>query len=202
MKDFDAIKDLWQQSNPAEQKTTDLQAITRQAKDTKAKLMRPLLISSIILFITPFYLIWVVYFSGVHFNWITTHISLALMCSMIWLQSILTFFTLNKLRAIDDTALPELHLQKWEAYYAFRKNQLKWNMPLYFTLLTVTMGLYFVELIQNWAIGYILLLLIGFIAWMIYSYFVWGKRIMQKEENRLTDIIDTLKQKTEQLKVN
>ena len=48
MKDFDAIKDLWQQSNPAEQKTTDLQAITRQAKDTKAKLMRPLLISSII----------------------------------------------------------------------------------------------------------------------------------------------------------
>ena len=202
MKDFDAIKDLWQQSNPAEQKTTDLQAITRQAKDTKAKLMRPLLISSIILFITPFYLIWVVYFSGVHFNWVTTHISLALMCSMIWLQSILTFFTLNKLRAIDDTALPELHLQKWEAYYAFRKNQLKWNMPLYFTLLTVTMGLYFVELIQNWPIGYILLLLIGFIAWMIYSYFVWGKRIMQKEENRLTDIIDTLKQKTEQLKVN
>lgn len=202
MKDFDAIKDLWQQSNPAEQKTTDLQAITRQAKDTKAKLMRPLFISSIILFITPFYLIWVVYFSGVHFNWVTTHISLALMCSMIWLQSILTFFTLNKLRAIDDTALPELHLQKWEAYYAFRKNQLKWNMPLYFTLLTVTMGLYFVELIQNWPIGYILLLLIGFIAWMIYSYFVWGKRIMQKEENRLTDIIDTLKQKTEQLKVN
>jgi hypothetical protein len=202
MKDFDAIKDLWQQSNPAEQKTTDLQAITRQAKDTKAKLMRPLLISSIILFITPFYLIWVVYFSGVHFNWVTTHISLALMCSMIWLQSILTFFTLNKLRAIDDTALPELHLQKWEAYYAFRKNQLKWNMPLYFTVLTVTMGLYFVELIQNWPIGYILLLLIGFIAWMIYSYFVWGKRIMQKEENRLTDIIDTLKQKTEQLKVN
>ena len=202
MKDFDAIKDLWQQSNPAEQKTTDLQAITRQAKDTKAKLMRPLFISSIILFITPFYLIWVVYFSGVHFNWVTTHISLALMCSMIWLQSILTFFTLNKLRAIDDTALPELHLQKWEAYYAFRKNQLKWNMPLYFTVLTVTMGLYFVELIQNWPIGYILLLLIGFIAWMIYSYFVWGKRIMQKEENRLTDIIDTLKQKTEQLKVN
>ena len=75
-------------------------------------------------------------------------------------------------------------------------------MPLYFTVLTVTMGLYFVELIQNWPIGYILLLLIGFIAWMIYSYFVWGKRIMQKEENRLTDIIDTLKQKTEQLKVN
>lgn len=193
MKEFDAIKDLWQHSEPNEQNTLDLQAITHQSKDTKEKLMRPLFIGSIILFITPFFVIWVVYFSGVQLNWLTTHISLGLMCSVVWLQSLITFFTWKKLQVIDDTATPALHLQQWEAYYAFRKKQLKWNMPVYFTLLTAAMGLYFVELLQGWSLGYILLLLAVFIAWMLYSYFVLGKRILLKEEMRLKGIIDNLK---------
>ncbi len=200
MKDFDALKDLWQQSKPAEQKTVDLSAIARQAKDTKEKLMRPLFIGSITLFMTPFFVIWVVYFSGIQLNWLTTHISIALMCLLVWLQSVLTFFTWNKLRLIDDTTAPALHLQQWEGYYAFRKKQLKWNMPVYFTLLTAAMGLYFVELLQGRPLGYTILLLTGFTAWMLYSYFVLGKRIIEKEEKKLKAIIDELGNIEKQLK--
>ncbi len=200
MKDFNAIKDLWQQSKPAEEKTVDLSAIARQAKDTKEKLMRPLFIGSITLFMTPFFVIWVVYFSGVQLNWLTTHISIGLMCLLVWLQSMLTFFTWNKLRLIDDTSAPALHLQQWEAYYAFRKQQLKWNMPVYFVLLTTAMGLYFVELLQGRPLGYTILLLSGFTAWMLYSYFVLGKRIIEKEEKKLKAIIDELRGIEKQLK--
>ncbi len=200
MKDFDAIKDLWQQSKPAEQKSVDLQAITRQAKDTKAKLMRPLLIGSITLFLTPFYIIWVLYFSKVQLNWLTTHISMSLMCLVVWLQSILTFFTWNKLRRIDDTLAPVKHLQQWEDYYAYRKKQLKWNMPVYFVLLSTAMSLYFIELMQGRPIVYIVIILLAFVTWMLYAYFVLGKRIIKKEEDRLKGIIDELKGIEEQLK--
>ena len=65
MKDFDALKDLWQQSKPAEQKTVDLQAITRQSKDTRTKLFRQLLFGGITLFFTVVFIIWTIYFSNV-----------------------------------------------------------------------------------------------------------------------------------------
>lgn len=200
MKDFDAIKDLWQQSKPAEEKSVDLQAITRQAKDTKAKLMRPLLIGSITLFLTPFFVIWVVYFSKVQLNWITTHISVAIIAIVVWLQSILTFFTWNKLRLIDDTAAPAHHLQQWETYYAFRKKQIQWNKPLYFLFLNLGMGLYFLEVVHGRPIGYVLTLVAFYLGWMLYAYFVLGKRILEKEEKRLKGIMDELKGIEEQLK--
>lgn len=200
MKDFDAIKDLWQQSKPAEQKSIDLQAITRQAKDTKAKLMRPLLIGSITLFFTPFFVIWVVYFSNVQLNWITTHISVAIIAIVVWLQSILTFFTWNKLRLIDDTAAPAQHLHQWEMYYEFRKKQIQWNKPLYFLFLNLGMGLYFLEVVHGRPIGYVLTLVAFYLGWMLYAYFILGKRILEKEEKRLKGIMDELKGIEEQLK--
>jgi len=200
MKDFDAIKDLWQQSKPTEQNKVDLSAITRLSKDTKSKLMRPMLFSSITLFLTPFFVIWVVYFSGVQLTWITTHISIALMCLVVWLQSFITFFTWNKLRQVDDTSAPAIHLQQWESYYAFRKKQLQWNLPVYFVLLTSSLGLYFVELLQGRPIFNSILILTVFVAWMLYAYFVLGKRIVKKEDKRLMGIIDELKLIEEQLK--
>lgn len=200
MKDFDALKDLWQQSKPAEQKSVDLQAITRQSKDTKAKLMRPLLIGSITLFLTPFFVIWVVYFSKVQLNWISTHISVAIIALVVWLQSILTFFTWNKLRLIDDTVAPAQHLQQWETYYAFRKKQIQWNKPLYFLFLNLGMGLYFLEVVHGRPIGYVLTLVAFYAGWMLYAYFILGKRIVKKEEKRLKGIMDELKGIEEQLK--
>ena len=200
MKDFDALKDLWQQSKPAEQKSVNLQAITHQSKDTKAKLMRPLLIGSITLFLTPFFVIWVVYFSKVQLNWISTHISVAIIALVVWLQSILTFFTWNKLRLIDDTAAPAQHLQQWETYYAFRKKQIQWNKPLYFLFLNLGMGLYFLEVVHGRPIGYVLTLVAFYVGWMLYAYFILGKRILEKEEKRLKGIMDELKGIEEQLK--
>lgn len=200
MKDFDAIKDLWQQAKPAEQKTVDLQAITRQSKDTRTKLFRQLLIGGIILFITVVFIIWVIYFSDVKLTWIVTHIAVSIIVTTVLLQSILTLFTAYKISLINDTLPPAQHLQQWEDYYSFRKKQVQWNKPLYFLFLNLGMGLYFLEVFYGRPVVYIILLILIYTAWMLYAYFILGKRILAKEEKRLKGIMDELKQIEEQLK--
>jgi len=200
MKDFDAIKDLWQQATAAEQKTVDLSAITRQSKDTKTKLFRQLFFGGIILFLTVVFIIWVIYFSDVKLSWIVTHIAVWIIVTTVLLQSILTLFTAYKISLINDTLPPAQHLQQWEGYYSFRKKQIQWNKPLYFLFLNLGMGLYFLEVVYGRPIGYIIFLILIYAAWMLYAYFILGKRILEKEEKKLKGVIDELKEIEEQLK--
>ncbi len=200
MKDFDAIKDLWQQSKPAEQKSVDLQAITRQAKDTRTKLFRQLLFGGITLFFTVVFIIWIIYFSNVNLTWAVTHIAVWIISTTVLLQSILTLFTAYKVSLVDDTLPPAQHLRQWEDYYSFRKKQIQWNKPLYFFFLNLGMGLYFLEVVHGRPIGYVLTLVAFYLGWMLYAYFVLGKRILEKEEKRLKGIMDELKGIEEQLK--
>lgn len=200
MKDFDAIKDLWQQSKPAEQKTVDLAAITRQSKDTRTKLFRQLLFGGIILFFTAVFITWMMYFSPIKLTWFVTHIAIWIINTTVLLQSALTLFTAYKVSLVDDTLPPSQHLQQWEEYYAFRKKQIQWNKPLYFFFLNLGMGLYFLEVVHGRPIGYIILLIVVYCGWMLYAYFILGKRILEKEEKRLKGIMDELKLIEEQLK--
>lgn len=200
MKDFDAIKDLWQQSKPAEQKTVDTQAIARQSKDTRTKLFRQLLFGGIILFFTVVFITWMMYFSTVKLIWFVTHIAIWIINTTVLLQSALTLFTAYKVSLINDTLPPAQHLQQWENYYSFRKKQIQWNKPLYFFFLNLGMGLYFLEVVHDRPIGYIILLIAVYCGWMLYAYFILGKRILEKEEKRLKGIMDELKLIEEQLK--
>lgn len=200
MKDFNALKDLWQQAKPTEQKAVDLSAITRQSKDTRTKLFRQLLFGGITLFLTVVFIIWTIYFSNVKLTWAVTHIAVWIINTTVLLQSILTLFTAYKVSLIDDTLPPSQHLQKWEDYYAFRKKQIQWNKPLYFFFLNLGMGLYFLEVVHGRPIGYIILLIVVYTGWMLYAYFILGKRILAKEEKRLKGIMDELKLIEEQLK--
>lgn len=200
MKDFDAIKDLWQQSKPAEQKAVDMQAITRQSKDTRTKLFRQLLFGGITLFLTVVFITWMMYFSAMKLTWFVTHIAIWIINTTVLLQSALTLFTAYKVSLVDDTLPPAQHLQQWEEYYAFRKKQIQWNKPLYFFFLNLGMGLYFLEVVHGRPIGYIILLIVVYCGWMLYAYFILGKRILEKEEKRLKGIMDELKLIEEQLK--
>ena len=103
MKDFDAIKDLWQQSKPAEQKAVDMQAITRQSKDTRTKLFRQLLFGGITLFLTVVFITWMMYFSTMKLTWFVTHIAIWIINTTVLLQSALTLFTAYKVSLVDDT---------------------------------------------------------------------------------------------------
>lgn len=200
MKDFDAIKNLWQQSKPAEQKAVDLSAIARQSKDTRTKLFRQLLFGGITLFFTVVFITWMMYFSTMKLTWFVTHIAIWIINTTVLLQSALTLFTAYKVSLIDDTLPPAQHLQQWENYYAFRKKQIQWNKPLYFLFLNLGMGLYFLEVVHGRPIGYVITLIVVYCGWMLYAYFILGKRILAKEEKRLKGIMDELKLIEEQLK--
>jgi hypothetical protein len=200
MKDFNALKDMWQQAKPTEQKAVDLSAITRQSKDTKTKLFRQLLFGGITLFLTVVFITWMMYFSDMKLTWFITHIAIWIINTTVLLQSALTLFTAYKVSLIDDTLPPAQHLQQWENYYAFRKKQIQWNKPLYFLFLNLGMGLYFLEVVHGRPIAYIILLILVYCGWMLYAYFILGKRILAKEEKRLKGIMDELKLIEEQLK--
>lgn len=202
MKDFDAIKNLWQQSNPAEQKAVDLSAITRQSKDTRTKLFRQLLFGGITLFLTVVFITWMMYFSGMKLTWFVTHIAIWIINTTVLLQAALILFTAYKVSLIDDTLPPAQHLQQWEDYYAFRKKQIHWNKPLYFLFLNLGLGLYFLEVVHGRSLGYVILLIAIYTGWMLYAYFILGKRVLAKEEKRLKGIINGLKLIEEQLKAD
>ena len=140
------------------------------------------------------------YFSDMKLTWFVTHIAIWIINTTVLLQSILTLFTAYKVSLVDDTLPPAQHLQQWENYYNFRKKQIQWNKPLYFLFLNLGMGLYFLDVVYGRPIGYIIMLIVVYCGWMLYAYFILGKRILAKEEKRLKGIMDELKLIEEQLK--
>ncbi len=121
-----------------------------------------------------------------------TWTGLALVVLVCWIQSFLHFRTYKKLRSIDDTSKPAVHLSQWKNYYAFRKAQVRWNLPVYFVLLNTAMALYLVEILSGRPLKNILFFLLLYVGWMLFAYFYIGKKNLQKEETRISAIINDL----------
>lgn len=193
MKDFDSIKALWQQAAPVEPSKMDREAIRHASKDTKTKLIRQLALGGTTLFFTAIFIFWLIYFSTVKLTWLTTHIAVWIIILTVLIQTAIIGFTIVKLRQIDDTVSPAQHLKQWENYYAFRMQQISWNKPLYFIFLNLGMGLYMLEILKGRPMGYSIFLILIYCAWMLYAYFILGKRVLEKEQKKIHDVMDNLK---------
>lgn len=200
MKDFDAIKELWQQSKPAAGVELDLHALQSQHAGIKRKLIRQQSIGSITLVITGVIIIWVSFFSGIRFQQVLTYFAVSLMVFVVWMQALIMFFVRRRLMAINDTLPPAQHLGQWNDYYAFRQKQINWNKPLYFLVLNLAMGLYFIEIFSGRPVLNVIIFIAVYIGWMLFAYLVLGKRSLKKEEDRLKTIIGDLKKLIAQLK--
>lgn len=200
MQDFDSLKDIWQQ--PETGKTPAAIDINKKLKTTKMKLLKPQLHGAVYLTLTAIFIVCLAVFGNLNFQHWYTYGAMALISLICVLQAAFMYATYKKIKHIDETATPANHLQQWEAYYDQRKKQLKWNMPVYYILLNTAMGIYVIELFTGRPLRNVLIFIAVYAAWMLFAYFYLGKRSMQREKNRLQQIIDELHGKEDQLRAN
>lgn len=200
MQDFDSLKNIWQQ--PGAGNAPAMINISKQLKTTKMKLLKPQLHGAVYLTLTAVFIVCLAVFGNLNFQHWYTYGAMALISLICLLQATFMYTTYKKIKHIDETATPATHLQQWEAYYDLRKKQIKWNMPVYYILLNMAMGIYVIELFTGRPLRNVLIFIAVYAAWMLFAYFYLGKRSMQKEKNRLQQIIDELHGKKDQLRAN
>jgi hypothetical protein len=191
MDNFDSLKSLWEQADRSSPpKPISLGKISQNAR---YKLKRQFVIGSIALFVTGIYILALAMFFDFGFKSWTTFLGMGLIIVICWAQAAFLLTNYWKMASIVETALPTEHLKQWQSYYLLRKRQNKWNGPLYFFLLNLAMGLYFIEIFAGRNIYYVLVLLAIYFGWMAYAYLILGKKVLKKENNRLQEIMDELK---------
>ncbi len=201
MQDFDSLKNMWQEDEPPTQSTT-APAIGRTTLNTKRKLQRQLLFAMISLLLTALAIAGMALFGDFNFQHWYSYGAMVLMCLICLAQSGVIFFTYKKISAIDETTTPGKHLQQWESYYSLRKRQNAIIGPLYFLLLNVALGIYFIEIFTGRPLTNILIILFIYCAWMLFAYFYLGKKNQRREAEKLQGIIDELKGIENQLTSN
>lgn len=198
MDNFDGFKNLWQQPIAAPA-PIDSQWLKRTTATHQRKLERIQLIGAGTLFLTAVLLLLIGFGIDLQFRSILTYVAIVLLAAICVGQGIINLNVYSRLRHIDVTAAVTNHLQQWEDYYAFRKRLIRINGPVYYLLLNGAFGLYFIEILGMMPITARIIALSVYAAWMLFAYFVLGKRTLLKEEQRLTEIIDTLRQQQQQL---
>ena len=198
MHNFDSLKNMWQQT-PAANQVSIPATLSSKAVSARLRLQRQHTGGAVMLVITALLITGMAVFGNFNFQHTYTYGAMYLVSLICLLQSGLFMYTNNKLKSIDETATPALHLQQWEAYYAFRKRQVRWNMPLYFTTLNLAMGLYLLEVLNGRPVVYVIIFLVLYGGWMVYAIFFLGKKNLQKEKQRLQLIIDELKDIEQQI---
>ena len=192
MKDFDSLKSMYQQPSSSGV-VMQADTIDKISLNTKRKMKKQQLGGTIMLTLTAIFIAALAIFGNFNFSKWYTYAAMGLICLICLAQAAFMYSIYRKLDSINDTDTPAVHLQQWEQYYEMRKQQNKWNMPLYYILLNVAMGIYLLEIFTGRPALYVGIFLAVYAAWMIYAYFYLGKRTKAKEEKRLNDIISDLK---------
>lgn len=190
MDHFDIIQDIWKsgQAVPA----APAPVLRPTAVNSRRKLRRQQFRGALSLLLTGAWIVAMGLLMRDILHAALTWTGLALVVLVCWMQSFLYFRTYKKLRSIDDTSTPAVHLSQWKNYYAFRKAQVRWNLPLYFVLLNMAMALYLVEILSGRPLKNILFFLLLYAGWMLFAYFYIGKKSLQKEEARISSIVSDL----------
>ena len=154
---------------------------------------------AIMLLITAALIIAMALFANLNFTKWYTYAAMALISLVCIFQAAFMFNIYKKLKAISETETPAMHLHQWEQYYEMRKQQNKWNMPVYYIFLNVAMGIYVLEIFSGRPVVNVIIFVAVYAAWMLFAYFYLGKRNIAKEEKRLNGIISELKNIEQQL---
>jgi hypothetical protein len=192
MQDFDSLKNIWQQPTPAD-KNPAMIPIGKNSTTLKMKLQKQQLGGAVMLVLTAILIAAMAIFGGFNFTHWYTYGGMVLICTVCLAQAGLMFSLYKKISSIDETVSPTAHLQQWEAYYDLRKKQNKWNMPLYYILLNIAMGVYLIEIFTGRPLVNVSIFIAVYVAWMLFAYFYLGKKNIRKEDIRLNSIVEELK---------
>ncbi len=200
MQNFNDLKEIWQHAGQGSEDTRLTSFDTRSENlHYKLKLQKQQLHAGIMLFCTGGLILAMAFFGDLNFQSGITYLGMFLIAAICFAQAILLLFTWQKIKKIDDTLAPAAHLQQWENYYIFRKQQARWNMPVYFISLNLAMGLYLWEIFEGRPLLNVVIFLVIYAAWMLFAIFYLGKKAKRKENLRLNGIIKNLKKLEAQL---
>lgn len=189
MTEFDSLKNIWQQEEP---QATNIN-ISKGAQSDRIKMQRHHFLGSVFLFLTGVFIGALALWGNLNFQQWYTYGGMVLIILICWAQAAFIYSNYAKMRQINASAAPSEHLKQWEAYYLLRQRQNRWNGPLYFIALNVAMGVYLYEIMYGRPVLNVLLMLSIYFGWILYAYFILGKRVLRKENQRLQTIIQELK---------
>lgn len=189
MTEFDDLKNIW---NRQERKDIpDVAVIISKAGQEKWNISKKILLQVATLLMAVGGVIWV--FVAIEFKMITTYIGIFMIVAVIVAFSAIRLYQVFKLKNINLADAPKNVLLQLESFYAFQQFVATKCMFMYFVLLSVAMGLYFIEVMAPMSLMLKIVVLIIYVGWMLISYFVIGKKQKAKEYARTEAIINLIR---------
>ncbi len=190
MKDFNDIQNLWKQQET--KPLPDVTQIIANAKKDKQHFTNKIILQTIILALTLPCLLWIG--SIIDFKKTSSYIGLTLMFCCVFVFSAIRLYQIIRLKKMDVTEEPQVNLQKLEEYYSFQKVVSTKITAAYFIVMNIAFGLYFIEVMTPMSTLLKTIVLIVYVAWMLFAFFYLGKKQKAKEYARIQRLIDTIKE--------
>ncbi|MBB5286771.1 hypothetical protein HNQ92_004932 [Rhabdobacter roseus] len=196
MEEFEDFKRLWQQPTPPPP-VLDVARLKKANQSAQRKLERTQLWSAVALILTTGWVAGVGFMSD--FKSSLTYVATGLLALIPLGQGLINLSVYRRLRRLDVAAPAAEHLRQWEAYYQFRRRLVRYNGPLYTLALSAALGLYYLEFLPYFSLVYKIVLCSVTLGWILFAYFVLGRRTLRKEYARLEEIMDNLKKLQQQI---
>ena len=190
MEEFKELENLWKQS---ETKIPPQKTNMSKIKNNRMKLKNTYTKGAILLILTGIFILGLMIFLDSNLKTILVVSSMIIISITCFLQAALMLFTANEIAKIDETQTPTSHLKHWQSFRVFQKKQRHWNMPVYYTLLSIALGVYMYELLKNADLWKMILTFAITYSWMLFAYFYLGKKEIKKQDAKLDGIISELK---------
>ena len=190
MEEFKELENLWKQS---ETKIPPQKTNISKIKNNRMKLKNTYTKGAILLILTGIFILGLMIFLDSNIKTILVVSSMIIISITCFLQAALMLFTANEIAKIDETQTPTSHLKQWQSFRVFQKKQRHWNMPVYYTLLSIALGVYMYELLKNADLWKMILTFAITYSWMLFAYFYLGKKEIKKQDAKLDGIISELK---------
>lgn len=190
MEEFKELENLWKQS---ETKIPPQKTNISKIKNNRIKLKNTYTKGAILLILTGIFILGLMIFLDSNLKTILVVSSMIIISITCFLQGALMLFTANEIAKIDETQTPTSHLKQWQSFRVFQKKQRHWNMPVYYTLLSIALGVYMYELLKNADLWKMILTFAITYSWMLFAYIYLGKKEIKKQDAKLDGIISELK---------
>jgi len=197
MSDFENIKELWERhAVPARPESSlVLKAIKRKKRQAEMKQLIP----GICLFLIGCRLLWMGFFSSLHYQYQVSSVGLVAMALVPALQGVVHLYLFLRLIRLKIGDVPGSYIRKWERYYHFRNIIIRINPPVYFVLLNIGIVLNIIEMLRYYSFESRIIIITTYLGLILFAYLFFGRKRIQKERTELKEIISNLKKIQKQI---
>jgi hypothetical protein len=197
MSDFEHIKKIWEHHSVPGKPESGI--VLKSIKKKKTQAEREQLIPGLYLFVTGFWLLWMGFFSGLHYQYQVSSVGLVFMAIVPILQGAVYIYLFFRLRNLKIGDTPGNYIRTWEGYIRFRNILALINPPVYFVLLNTGIVLNIIEMVRYYSFESRIFILVTYLVLIVFAYLFFGRKRIQKERTALNEIIGNLKKIQEQI---